>query len=112
MVEILNNISKFKLTDIWAAAKKGNVHLERSAQRDSVNLGHLTDEVIHCLLSLKPSDFYKTLPYQNPVNPKKEMYWDVYKTNCIGQDGANERLYIKVRVFGSSWVYVGSYKSE
>ncbi|HDZ79352.1 MAG TPA: hypothetical protein ENH39_08635 [Gammaproteobacteria bacterium] len=99
---------QYDLKLIYGIVRKGNIVLERNADRDSKNICFFEDEVAKCLCRISPSDYYKSKTY--PLENGKDIVFDIYKLECENSQQVFNELYIKLRVSSGNWVYIGSFK--
>lgn len=94
----MSKVPHYNLDDVREAAKCEQIQYSRLAQRDISNLGLEFSDVINCILSLTPSNFYKSYDYGNGVSQ------DVYKFDYDNPDSDNDEtdpLYIKFRMINN-----------
>lgn len=85
-------VPHYDLDNVREAAKQGQLtYGGRAALRDISNLGFEFNDVVSCILSLTPSDFYKGYDYEG-------VLYDAYRINYSNPNSdSNETdpLYIK-----------------
>lgn len=74
-----------------------------SSLAGAVALGFDEGDILACVLGLKPTDFYKTMPAQKGV----ALMQDVYRPRYLGV-----RMYVKVQVTGDNVAVVISFKQK
>ena len=80
--------------------------LGRKVESDVINLGYFRRDVAACLRNLQPSQFRKTIRYENP-----EVIFDIYLANCRSSLGQWDEIYIKLKLNyrGEICVEIGSF---
>ena len=100
-----NKAPQYNLKDVKAAANTGNVNMSRTAERDALELGYDSAEVIRCLQSLSANDFDQVKKYRHN---KYFVPCDVYRLSYSHPSGKIDDLYIKFRYL-ANWITVMSF---
>ena len=80
--------------------------LGRKVEIDVANLGYFKADVAACIKNLWPSDFHKTIHYEDT-----KLTFDVYKGKCLSPSGEYEEVYMKLKLGckGEICVEIGSF---
>lgn len=82
--------------------------MDRRANRDSRNLAYFEPDVIDCICRLTSFDYHKTVEFDDPK--AGVLRYDVYQVRCTNSNGNTDDIYLKLRVSGGVWIFVGSFK--